>query len=407
MHTRKPKETNMKHVHLTLKKSVTMVAVAAGAALAFTACTKSSNSVNTGPVLPANAITSTKLAGGNVKGVMLADSTYTVNGDLTVLKGDTLTVQAGATIVIPGNHAFYIQGVINSTGTQQKPITFTSPVQYPGQWGGFQCDSAKAVTFKWTKILWTGGVDSTGSSRQTIGVSSPINVDIEDCWLIGGQDNGIGVFSAATVNIVRNTIEGEGTNDGEAIDFHSGVTGIVAYNLIWGGAGSAIKVYTSKTVQIPQTNVSVYNNTCVFNGFRRGFNEPGRGVLVDAFSAAKVYNNLLVDNYDGLDVTTSADTLHTTYGNNFFYTTIDSVRKFFYPIGDPGKAQSSDIISTGTGVNDPMFVNYSLVNDTTRIMPSSFDFHLKSNSPALSKGSVSYGSVDIGCYTSDGKGNQH
>jgi hypothetical protein len=383
-----------------------LLTTTAAVALVFAACTKSKNTVNTGTQLPAEAITSTTLNGGNVKGVMLADSTYTVKGDLTVLKGDTLTIQAGATVIIPGNHAFYIQGVINSTGTQQNPIVFTSPVQYPGQWGGFQCDSAQAVTFKWTKILWAGGVDSTGSTRQTISVSSPISVDVEDCWLIGGQDNGVGVYSAATVTILRNTIEGEGTNDGEGIDFHAGVTGTVAYNLIWGGAGSGIKVFTSSTVQIPQTNVTVYNNTCVFNGFRRGFNEPGRGILVDAFSAGNYYNNLLVDNYYGLDITASADYAHTKYGNNFFYTTIDSCRKYFYPAGSQGVAQASDIVSTGTGVNDPMFTNYSLVNDTTRVMPSNFDFHLKSGSPCIGKGNITY-NADIGCYTSDGQGNKH
>src|SRR6202035_3471094 len=146
----------------------------------FSACTKSSTTVKTGPVLPAEAIRGTTLSGGNVKGVMLTDSVYTVNGDLTVLKGDTLSVQPGATINIPANHAFYIQGTIISAGTQAKPVVFQSPVAQPGQWGGFQCDSAQAVTFKWTKVLWAGGPDSSGSTRQTIGISKPMVVDIED-----------------------------------------------------------------------------------------------------------------------------------------------------------------------------------------------------------------------------------
>src|ERR1700682_4204036 len=124
----------------------------------ISACTKSSTSVNTGPQLPAEAIRGTTLAGGNVKGVMLADSTYTVNGDLTVLPADTLTIQAGATINVTGNHSFYIQGIIQSLGTQAKPITFTTTLaQQPGQWGGFQADSSKGVTFLWTKLLWAGG----------------------------------------------------------------------------------------------------------------------------------------------------------------------------------------------------------------------------------------------------------
>jgi hypothetical protein len=378
----------------------------------YTACTKSTYTVNTGPQLPAEAIRGTVLNGGNVKGVLLSDSTYTMNGDLTVLPSDTLIIQAGATINVTGNHAFYIQGIIQSLGTQAKPITFTSTVaQQPGQWGGFQADSAKSVTFSWTKILWAGGPDSTGGTRQTIAVSSPIPVDIEDCWFIGGQDNSIGVYSTAAVKIWRNTFYGNGTTDGDCIDFHSGVTGTVAYNCIWGSAGSAIKVYTSQTAPLAQTNVTVYNNTCVESGFRRGAGEPGRGVLVDAFSKALVYNNLLVNNYWSLDITPSADFANTKYGNNYFYVTVDSLRQFMYPAGEKGEIQSTDIIdSVHVGANDPMFVGYSIPpNPNNRIIPSNFDFHLKSGSPAFGKGNSTY-SNDIGAYvadTSNGKGNRH
>jgi hypothetical protein len=377
----------------------------------YSSCTKPSTTVNKGVQLPAEAIRGTTLSGGNIKGVFLSDSTYTMNGDLTVLPTDTIVFQPGSTVMIPGNHAFYIQGTIISEGTQANPVVLTTPTQQPGDWGGFQCDSAKSVTFKWTKILWAGGVDSTGSTRQTISVSSPIPVDVEDYWLIGGQDNGIGVYSAATVTILRNTIYGEGTTDGEAIDFHAGVMGTVAYNVIWGGAGSAIKVFTSATVKIPQTNVTVYNNTCVDNGFRRGAAEPGRGILVDAYSAGKYYNNLLVNNYWSFDVTQTADTANITYGNNYFFVTVDSLRAFMYPAGEAGHIQSSDIIdSVHLGANDPLFVNYTPPpNPALRVIPPNFDFHLKAGSPAIGKGNTTYDN-DIGAYVTDttnGKGNRH
>ncbi|MDQ2753854.1 MAG: right-handed parallel beta-helix repeat-containing protein [Bacteroidota bacterium] len=395
--------------HLNALKGIKILMVAGIAVYSFSACTKNSTTVNVGPQLPAEAITGTVLNGGVVKGVLLSDSTYTMNGDITVLPTDTLTVQPGATINVTGNHAFYVQGIIQSLGTQAKPVTFTSTVaQQPGQWGGFQCDSAKAVTFKWTKILWTGGPDSTGSTRQTISVSTPIPVDVEDSWFIGGQDNSIGVYSTATATILRNTFYGNGTTDGDAIDFHSGVIGTVAYNVLWGGAGSAIKIYTSKTAPTVQTSATVYNNTCVDNGFRRGAGEPGRGILVDAYSKAIVYNNLLVNNYWSLDVTPSADYANTKYGNNYFYVTVDSLRAFMYPAGEKGVVQSTDIIDTvHTGANDPMFAGYTTPpNPSLRIIPSSFDFHLKSGSPAFGKGNPTYNN-DIGAYTSDGQGNKH
>lgn len=398
--------------NLNFAKCIKMGIAATTIAAIFSSCTKNSISVDTGPQLPAQAIRGTVLSGGNVKGVLLADSIYTMNGDITVLPSDTLTIQPGATIKVTGNRAFYVQGIIQSLGTQSKPITFTTTgAQQPGQWGGFQCDSSKGVTFLWTKILWAGGPDSTGSTRQTIGVKTNIPVDIEDCWLIGGQDNAIGVYSRATVKILRNTFYGNGTTDGDAIDFHSGVTGTVAYNVLWGGAGSAIKVYTSSTAPVAQTNVTVYNNTCVDNGFRRGAGEPGRGILVDAYSKAKVYNNLLVNNYWSLDITPSADFANTQYGNNYFYVTVDSLRQFMYPAGEKGAIQTSDIIDpVHLGANNPMFVNYTAPpNPSLRIIPSSFDFHLMPGSPAFGKGNSTY-SNDIGAYVTDttnGKGNRH
>jgi len=413
-----------------MKMKIRPVRVLFAAAVGFVAilagCSKSSNNVTTGVVLPAQAIRSTTLNGGNIKGVILADSTYTVNGDLTVLKTDTLIIQAGATIKVNGNRAFYVQGIIAGLGTAAKPITFTTTgAAQPGQWGGFQCDSAKSVTFLWTKFLWAGGPDSSGGTRQTIGVSSPIPVDIEDCWFVGGQDNSIGVYSTAPVKILRNSFYGNGTTDGDCIDFHSGVTGVVAYNVLWGSAGSAIKVYTSQTTPLANavTNVAVYNNTCLESGFRRGANEPGRGVLVDAFSRAQVFNNLLVNNYWSLDITPSSDFAHTTYGYNYFYVTVDSLRQFMYPAGEAGMKQSSDIIdSVHLGANNPMFVGYTPPpNPSNRIIPTNFDFHLAAGSPALGKGTTSNAgisipsgapglSADMGAYVSDttgGKGNRH
>ena len=74
-----------KMLNQVLVKCTKMTVGAAVAAFIFSACSKNSSSVNTGPQLPAEAIRGTILNAGNVKGVMLTDSTYTVNGDLSVL----------------------------------------------------------------------------------------------------------------------------------------------------------------------------------------------------------------------------------------------------------------------------------------------------------------------------------
>ena len=391
--------------------------------LLFSACSKSSTNANTGPQLPANAIRSTTISGGNIKGTMLTDSTYTINGNVVILKGDSLIVQPGAIIKMTGTYSFQVNGTFLSLGSQAQPITFTTSLTaQPGQWVGIQADSCQGFTALWTKFLWAGGPTPAGQTTETISISVPVPVDIEDCWFVGGQDNSIGVYSTSTVKILRNSFYGNGTTDGEGIDFHAGVTGVVAYNVIWGQAGSAIKVYTDQAIQNPQTNVEVYNNTCVDNGFRRANTEPGRGVLIDAFSQARVYNNLLANNHEGLDITTFADTIHTVYNNNYFFATVDSLRTSFYPFGDVGRPQSGDIINlTTTSANNPMFANYgSSPNPSLRVIPSNYDFHLQSGSPALGKGYTGSitglpswapaASADMGAYVSDttgGKGNRH
>lgn len=384
---------------LLLALAGTLLAASAG----LVSCSKSSEGTTVTPTQTAsNPITGTSLTGA-VKGTMLTGTTYTITGDVTVGPKDTLLLQPGVTVNVTNNATFYVQGTLISAGTQASPSTFTSPSAKPGSWGGFQCDSAKYVRIQWTHVDYTGGPDATGNPRKTLFVNVPITVVIQDSWFSYGQDDGLRIQNGAKVDIQRNTMEHMGLSDGEAINLKSGVTGIVAYNVIWSQAGSGIKLETSTTKLYPQTNVQVTNNTLLSNGFRRGAAEPGRGVSVDLFAQAQVFNNLMVNNYEGLDINPAADTKNVSYGNNYFYATIDSVRTFFYPAGSFGKKQATDIVSTSTTDKNPMFVKF----DTNPLSSTDTnDPHLQAGSPALGAGNKTY-NADIGAFTADGKGNKH
>ena len=250
---------------------------------------------------------------------------------------DTLYVQRGVTVNISNNATFYIQGTLIVEGSEKSPIFFTATTKKQGSWGGFQCDSANAVSIKWAHVDYTGGPDGNGDPRKTLIVAKAAPVTIEDSWFKSGSDDGFRLQNGCTISILRNTIEGQGTTDGEAINVKGGnaltpTTGVIAYNVIWSTAGSAIKVETNKTIKTPQTNVKVYNNTLISNGFRRGASEPGRGILVDTYATGEYYNNLIVNCYQGLDITKNGLS-NTKYGNNYFYATIDSVRTYYYPAG--------------------------------------------------------------------------
>ncbi|SHM99105.1 right-handed parallel beta-helix repeat-containing protein [Mucilaginibacter sp. OK098] len=363
---------------------------------------------------------------GFVKGTLLTGQTYTVTADITVKKGDTLSAQPGAIIIVKNNAQFTIQGVLNLLGSQTQPVLFNSDVNKPGTWGGFQCDSAQAVNIKWTHVDNTGGPDASGSARRTIVVNKVgVPVDIEDSWFTNGQDDLMGLFGAK-ITVLRNTISSSGSTDGEGINLKSGTTGIVAYNVIFSQAGSGIKLETNKNVPFPQTEVDVYNNTVVAVGWRRGSAEPGRGTSVGVNAIGHIYNNIYVNCYHGLEVFNDADVVHTTYGNNLFYATVDSftdlvdptiqinIRDNFYPAGASGVPQPTDLISKKVGDLDPLFVKFDGTVAAPNGYPNTNDFHLKPGSPAFGAGNSDFdkkikglGNQDLGAYTTDGKGNQH
>ena len=396
--------------------------IGAAFAACLASCSKSGDKTTIiTPTVPASNPIAPGNISGFVKGTFTTGNTYTITGDLTVKAGDTLASQQGVTVVVKGNAQVNVQGTLLLVGTQAQPISFNSDSQKPGSWGGFQCDSAKSVTIQWAHIDNTGGPDPSGSARKTVFVNAPINVDIEDCWFTNGQDDLLRMQNSAKVTILRNTILCSGSTDGEAINLKTGVTGSVAYNVIYSQAGTGIKLETSSTVPLPQTNVDVYNNTMVSCGWRRGQAEPGRGVSIGVNAKANIYNNIMVDNYQGLEIFVDADTAKADlkYGNNLFYASQDtyqdttkggnlaiSIRANFYPNDGVGKPQSSDLLSAKIGDQDPLFKSFDGKVATPNGAATSNDFHLNTGSPAIGKGNSTYNN-DIGAYTSDGKGNKH
>jgi len=386
----------------------------------FFSCTKKdTTTVVTPPIPVSNPITPGNIC-GFVKGTLTAGNTYTISCDLTVKAGDTLASQEGVTVIVKNNSQINIQGVLLIVGTKSKPVSFNSDTNTPGSWGGFQCDSAQSVTIKWAHIDNTGGPDPSGSARKTVFVAAPVHVDIEDSWFANGQDDLLRLQAGAIVNILRNTILSSGSTDGEAINLKSGVTGTVAYNVVYSQAGTGVKLETSSLQPFPQTIVDVYNNTLVSNGWRRGAAEPGRGVSVGLNAIGNIYNNIIVNDYQGLEIFADADTIHTKYGNNLFYASVDSytdttahpnipisIRGNFYPNDGAGKPQSTDLISTGITNLNPLFQTFDGTVAAPNGASTTNDFHLQSGSPALGKGNTAY-SNDIGAYTSDAtKNNQH
>lgn len=290
---------------------------------------------------------------------------------------------------------------------------------------------------------------------------------LEDSWLYGGVDDPIRI-QGGKIHLFRNTSEKGGFTGGEGIaNIKSGTQGNVAYNLIIGPATSGIK--PSNNGGRTQTNIIAYNNTIVNGGFRRFLyggagNSLGRGGSINYEEGAEgqIWNNLMVDCKFGLRIVGTgnylgnalvvADTAHLTYGYNYNYGDSLSLVNQFYPTAFLTKPESTNIpaptfLPTGytlgatynapqlVGANDPKFVNYGLPISYTGTVDSKlstiaftkgYDFHLQSSSPAIGKGTTAFTPLnvvpidpkfgateltlpgaDIGCYQSNGKGNQH
>lgn len=402
-------------------------------AVTVVSCSKKENTKQTTPLIPpSHPITAGNIS-GFLKGTLLTGNTYTVTGDIIVKKGDTLLAQPGAIVTVTNDAQITIQGVLQILGTQANPVRFNSSQNTPGTWGGFQCDTALAVTIKWAHIDNTGGLDAAGKTRKTISVATPINVDIEDSWITGGEDDIIAMKGGAKITIIRNTFSSNGSTDGECINLKTGVVGVVAYNVIFSQAGTAVKLETSDTAPNPQTSVDIYNNTAVSCGWRRGAGEPGRGTSIDLNAKANVYNNIYVNNYEGFLLYMAADVANVHYGNNLFYASVDAfsdntvtpavpvdIRAGFFPSDGVGKAQTSDLVSTSLTTFNPSFktFNATLVATATGAADPN-DYHLQSGSPAIGKGNATFAlynptltggtspDIDLGAYPTDGKGNKH
>ena len=414
----------------------------AGLILVLSACSSNSDLVSATanyPKVPASFVKSKNLT-GTLKGTLKQDSTYYLTGNVAVAKGDTLAIQPGATIIAKGNFQFQISGTLLSLGTEAKQVTFTSQdasrftdfATYTGHWGGFVFDSTAIYVYvKYTHINFTGGPDSSGSPQASFDVegSQTFNggayIILEDSWFYGGVDDGIHLAGNITASIKRNIFQRLGGPDGETMNIKKGVKGDIAYNYFWSAANNAIKLETG-SILIPQTNMNIFNNTIVDGGFRKR-GEATNSILIDKWTRANIYNNIMVGNHTGINITTKADTTNCHYGNNLIYAPSDTLSTLIYPLGAFSKKRSTDITGASLALCNTVFTTWAQPTITLPDMvvedgnvPS-----LSSNSPAIGagiatatfnyfitsldgkKGTADVVNKDLGAYPRDNSGNKH
>ncbi len=292
---------------------------------------------------------------------------------------------------------------------------------------------------------------------------------LEDSWIYGSPDD-VARFYGGHVNIMRNTMEKFGSNGGDGFNPKGSTVGNMAYNLLIGGATNGTKTASDGTTA-GECQFAIYNNTYVNDGYRNNgvYGARSGSVEVENNSRALAYNNLVADCNFGVriaggpggakvylaDTTYNASDLitKTAYGYNFYYADDVAMADQFVPtsVAQPvvTHPQATDIPNMAAflpnytfgevyngaslvGQNNPMFVNYPLpaANNfwITQCSVDGYNFHLQSGSPAVGKGtttafspitagipiSANFGSSgitapgkDMGCYQTNGTGNQH
>lgn len=292
---------------------------------------------------------------------------------------------------------------------------------------------------------------------------------MEDSWVYGTPDD-VTRFYGGAYSIMRNTLEKCGSDGGDGINPKGSSHGNMGYNLIIGGATNGTKTASDGTTGA-ECQFAMYNNTYINDGYRNNgvYGARSGSVEVENNSRALVYNNLIVDCDFGVRVAAGpggakvylADTTFNAndeiqklaVGYNFYYVDNAAQADQIVPtsIAQPvathpqstGIPNMAAFLGAGytfgatydgsslVGKNNPMFVNYPLpaANNfwITQCSVDGYNFHLQAGSPAIGAGTTSFSPLqngikvdanfgaspiegpgkDMGCYQSDGSGNQH
>lgn len=350
-----------------------------------------------------------------------------IKGDVIVPKGKSLTIEPGVTIIVDGDGTanapdITVMGSLYSMGTASQPITFTVPKSqrtasnmFAGLWGGILGTSdSPAMVLEYTNIEYVG---APAGANDPIVLSGELNEGdpryglfydnvtgyfiMEHSRLSYTVDDGIRVRGGKML-FDYNTLEQTGTTGGESINIKSGVTGILAYNLVFESSTNGLKWSNAGNTNV-QTDVDCYNNTVICSGWRRTKTGRGGSINIEVGGRGKIYNNLIVDSKYGVRLVpapNNPDTANVSVGYNYMFGTTQGEVNEFYPTNGtliPGEYETSHDIAGKAGQNDPMFVNFDVTKyDSTEAtdvhpqMDPNWDFHVQSGSPALNAGKTGW-----------------
>jgi len=388
---------------------------------------------------------------GEVTGTLKA-GTYKVTDNLIVPIGQTWTIEPGTTLIFEGtglqgqSPEIAVFGTLIAVGTADKRIKMTVDESKKGidnfargYWGGVQAyQTSQGFTLRYCDIEYTGGpagelinpeyvLRNPGSTRYTLMCDNngDGNFIVEHCHFFGIADD-LWRPLGGKISFCYNLVEFQGETGGDCINAKGGTVGVLAYNLVIGSATNGLKTGNggSKTIQ---TNIDIYNNTMVTNGYRRAQAGRGGSVNVEEGARGRIHNNLMANCRFGPRMVDGYDAVNTILSHNYNFATFQTLIDEFYPTAGVAVGPiAGDINSASPGDKDPMFVNYVIDYTEAQLREGILaklnvlgnqNFRLKAGSPAIGSGLVGWTpvaaptgttapmpSADMGCYPSNGQG---
>lgn len=163
----------------------------------------STNSTLSNVTLNSNVVVNVS---GNVSGNWTNTNTYIVNGDITVLAGQTLTIEPGTKIKFDGYYSFIVNGTLSAIGNENNYIRFTSNSTSPTNkdWNQILINSSSTSSQLKYCIIEYGKKDNS----DNIGIVHVLGkMDIENCIIQYSEETGISVRgNVEGINILKNKI---------------------------------------------------------------------------------------------------------------------------------------------------------------------------------------------------------
>lgn len=347
----------------------------------------------------------------------------TLNESVEVPEGVSLYIEQGVTVTCSSSAKVPVEivvlGNLYCMGTADKPVVITSDTKKPADWGGIICGyKSEEVVLDHVELAY-GGATPTESSLSFQNKLFKTEIDggvpaFHFCNVSGkfamtnsflhDNYNDHTYFTGGTGLIYNNIFadNGNSADGGEAINVKSGCKLDVANNIIYNACTNAFKISNAGNSEaVPLTEMTAYNNTIVDCGWRRSKNKKGGSVWVEKAAKPVFVNNLIYDSRFGLKQPKQdgADMEHSRLTPNYYFASTETGVEQMSKGASLGIWFDTDLKSTLAGQLNPLFKNFRQ-NDKMNInceidnveqgaplaFDTSWDFHFKEGSPALSGG---------------------